>query len=174
MDPLTEAKPTLVDLVEAVRQLEYGRPIDRSVEAMVRERRGTCSAKHLFLSRRLGSLMPTSRPRIIHRVYRIERERAVELFGEQAADAVPIGGLVDVHRYLTAVVDGRRIVIDATFPGAPWDGVSDMPLSCGPGQDYPSVGNPDEEKCRLEAEHCDPELRERFITLLGNKASPRS
>jgi len=59
---------------------------------------------------------------------------AVELFGEQAADAVPIDGLVDVHRYLTAVVDGHRIVIDATFPGPAWDGTSDMPLSCGQGR----------------------------------------
>ena len=171
MDPLTEAKPTLVELVEAVRRLEYGRPSDRSVEAMIRERRGTCSAKHLFLARRLGSLMPSSQPQIIHRVYRIEPKRAGELFGEQAADAVPINGLVDVHRYLTAVVDGRRLVIDATFPGPAWDGASDMPLSCGPGQDYPSVGDPDEEKRRLEVEHCDLELRERFISLLGSKAS---
>jgi hypothetical protein len=173
VDPLTEPKPTLVDLVEAVRRLEYGRPGDGSVEAMIRERRGTCSAKHLFLAGRLRSLMPNSQPRIMHRVYRIDRKRAVELLGEQAADPVPIDGLVDVHRYLTAVVDGRRIVIDATFPGPAWDGVSDMPLSCGPGQDYPSAGDPDAEKRRLEAEHCDPELRKRFISLLGSEASQR-
>jgi hypothetical protein len=171
VDPLTEAKPTLVELVEAVRQLEYGRPSDRSVEAMIRERRGTCSAKHLFLARRLGSLMPSSHPQIVHRVYRIEPKRAVELFGEQAAEAVPTEGLVDVHRYLTAVIDGRRLLIDATFPGPAWDGASDMPLSCGPGRDYPSVGDPDEEKRRLEAEHCDLELRERFISSLASKSS---
>ena len=171
VDPLTEAKPTLVELVEAVRQLEYGRPSGRSVEAMIRERRGTCSAKHLFLARRFGSLIPSSRPRIIHRVYRIERKRAIELFGKQAAEAVPPEGLVDVHRYLTAVIDGRRLVIDATFPGPAWDGASDMPLSCGPGQDYPSVGDPDEEKHRLEVEHCDLELRERFISSLASKPS---
>jgi hypothetical protein len=170
---LTAADPTLVDLVEAVRQLEYGRPSDRSVEAMIAERRGTCSAKHLFLAKRLGSLMPSCEPQIIHRVYRIDRKRAEEAFGEEASEAVPVGGLADVHRYLTIVVDGRRIVVDATFPGPAWDGLSDMELSCGPGQDYPSNGDPDTEKHRLEAEHCDPELRERFITALGGEAPPR-
>jgi hypothetical protein len=77
-----------------------------------------------------------------------------------------------VHRYLTIFVNGRRIVIDATFPGPAWDGLSDMVLSCGPGQDYASNGDPDTEKRRLEAEHCDPELRERFIAALGSSRPP--
>lgn len=156
-----------------MRELEYGRPSDRSVEAMVRERRGTCSTKHLFLARRLGSLMPECEPQIVHRVYRIDRERAEEAFGKEASEAVPSEGLVDVHRYLTVVVNERRIVVDATFPGPAWDGLSDMSLSCGPGQDYLSDGDPDIEKSRLEAEHCEPELRERFISALGAKPPPR-
>lgn len=167
IDPLTATNPPLIDLVEAVRHLDYGRPSDRSIEGMVRERRGTCSTKHLFLARRLSSLMPGCEPQIVHRVYRIDRERAGELFNEDAAGAVPPEGLVDVHRYLTMVVGERRIVIDATFPGPAWDGVSSMALSCGPGQDYPSIGDPDTEKRHLEAEHCDLRLRERFIAVLG-------
>jgi hypothetical protein len=135
---------------------------------MVRERRGTCSAKHLFLAKWLSSLLPSCEPQIVHRVCRIDRERAEEAFGEEASEAIPVDGLVDVHRYLTIVVEGRRIVIDATFPGPAWDGLSDMALSCGPGQDYPSNGDPDTEKLRLEAEHCDPVLRERFIAALGS------
>jgi hypothetical protein len=110
--------------------------------------------------------MPDCEPQIVHRVYRIDRERARELFSQEAAGAVPPEGLVDVHRYLTIVVGGRRIAIDATFPGPVWDGVSDMALSCGPGQDYPSIGDPDIEKRRLEVEHCDPNLREQFIAAL--------
>jgi hypothetical protein len=40
----------LRELVEAVRRLDYGRPSDRSVDGMLRERRGTCSTKHLYLA----------------------------------------------------------------------------------------------------------------------------
>jgi hypothetical protein len=43
---------SLLDLVEAVRALPYGHPSDRTVEGMLRERRGTCSTKHLFLDAR--------------------------------------------------------------------------------------------------------------------------
>jgi hypothetical protein len=42
-------------------------------------------------------------------------------------------GLVDVHRYLTIKLRSERVVIDATFPGAPWDGRSSLPLACGLG-----------------------------------------
>lgn len=172
MDPLTAPNPSLVDLVEAVRELEYGRPSDRSVEAMIHERRGTCSAKHLFLAQRLSSLIPGCKPQIVHRVYRIDREQAKRQFGDEAAGAVPPEGLADVHRYLTMLVGGRRISIDATFPGPAWDGVSDMALACGPGRDYPSNEDPDAEKRRLEEENCEPKMRERFIAALGRPAPP--
>jgi hypothetical protein len=102
-----------------VRALNYGRPSDRSVEGMLSERRGTCSTKHLFLAEVLEERFPESQPQIVHRVCRLDRGRAGELFGEQVASAVPEEGLVDVHRYLIATVEGQRIVIDATFLGAP-------------------------------------------------------
>jgi hypothetical protein len=154
-------------LVEAVRSLDYGRPSDRSVEAMLSERRGTCSAKHLFLATRLGELFPGCNPQIVHRVYRIDCAEARERFGERAAELIPDGGLVDVHRYLTIELNGKRTIIDATFPGPAWDGSSDLPLACGPGDDYPSTGDPDMEKRQLEAEFCDPALREPFIAALS-------
>ena len=119
----------MVELVEAVRSLDYGRPSDRSVEGMMRERRGTCSTKHLFLAEALEERFPETEPQIVHRVYRLDRDRARELFGERVADAVPEEGLIDVHRHLTVVVGDRRVVIDATFPGAPWDGRSWRPFS---------------------------------------------
>src|SRR4029077_16660858 len=94
-----------------------------------------------------------------------------DLFGDLAAASVPTGGLVDVHRYLTAAVDGQRIVIDATFPGEPWDGLSPLPLACGPGRDYVAGADPDTEKRSLEAEHCDPAVREPFIATLAKSQS---
>jgi hypothetical protein len=133
---------------------------------MLQERRGTCSTKHLFLARVLSERFPETEPKIVHRVYRLDRQAARELFGDRVADAVPEAGLVDVHRYLTAAVGGRRIVIDATFPGEPWDGRSSLPLACGPGRDYPAGADPEAEKRALETEYCDPALREPFIAAL--------
>ncbi|MBA3866836.1 MAG: hypothetical protein H0X42_10925 [Solirubrobacterales bacterium] len=160
----------MLELVEAVRDLEYGRLSEGGVEAMLRERRGTCSAKHLYLAAELEARFPQTQPRIVHRVYRIDRAEAAERFGAEAAAAVPRAGLVDVHRYLTAIVDGRRIVIDATFPG-PWDGTSPLPLACGPGEDHPADADPDAEKRALESEHCDPEVREPFVAALARTAA---
>jgi len=167
IDRLITPHSSLVDLVEAVRALPYGRPSDRTVEGMLRERRGTCSAKHLFLARTLVERFPETEPLIVHRVYRLDRERAHELFGRTVADVVPEDGLVDVHRYLTILVEGRRITVDATFPGGRWDGHSGLPLACGPGRDYPAGESPDADKRRLEDEFCDPVIREPFIAALA-------
>jgi orotate phosphoribosyltransferase len=168
-DPLDSSEASLVELVEAVRALPYGRPSDRTVEGMLRERRGTCATKHLFLARKLGDRFPETQPLICHRVYWLDRSAARERYGEHVAQAVPEdSGLVDVHRYLTILLDGQRVTIDATFPGPTWDGRSALPLACGPGDDHPANGDPDAEKRALETEHCDPAIRERFITALTN------
>lgn len=80
---------------------------------------------------------------------------------------------MDVHRYLTILIEGRRITLDATFPGRPWDGRSWLPLACGPGRDYPAGEDPDAEKRALEAKHCDPVLREPFIAALASIERPQ-
>jgi hypothetical protein len=74
---------------------------------------------------------------------------------------------VDVHRYLTIALHDRRINIDATFPGEPWDGRSALPLACGPGRDCPAGEHPDAEKRDLEDRYCDPAIREPFIAALA-------
>jgi orotate phosphoribosyltransferase len=165
-DALHADDASLLDLVEAVRALHYGRPTDRTVEGMLQERRGTCSTKHLFLARSLAERFPETEPQIVHRVYTLDRARAQGLFGAEVAAAIPRDGLVDVHRYLTVLLNGQRVQIDATFPGATWDGHSSLPLACGPGEDYPAGDDPDKEKRALEEEHCDPTVREPFIATL--------
>lgn len=164
---------SLIELVEAVRSLPYGRPSDRTVEGMLREGRGTCSAKHLFLAGLLAERFPETDPKIVHRVYVLDRARAGELFGRDVAEVVPEMGLTDVHRYLTIKLGERRIVIDATFPGEPWDGHSSLPLACGPGSDHPADDDPDAEKRELEAQHCDPAVREPFIAALARVSEAR-
>jgi hypothetical protein len=164
---------SLAEIVEAVRALPYGRPTDRTVDGMLREGRGTCSTKHLFLAQVLAERFPGTEPSIVHRVYLLDRARARELFGSDVAEVVSEAGLVDVHRYLTVTLDGERITIDATFPGAPWDGRSSLPLACGPGSDHPVHGDPDTEKRMLEVRHCDPAVREPFIAALTGAAERR-
>ncbi len=167
-DLLDAPASSLVELVETVRALPYGRPSVRTVEGMLREHRGTCSTKHLLLASLLTERFPGTKPLIVHRVYSLDRVRARELFGGTVAAVVPDEGLVDVHRYLTAVVDGRRVEIDATFSGSPWDGRSPLPLACGPGRDYPAGKDPDAEKRALEEKHCDSAVREPFISALAS------
>jgi len=158
---------SIIDLVERVRAIPYGRPSDRTVEGMLREHRGTCSTKHLHLAQQLVQRFPTTEPEIIHRVYRLDRNHARALFGEKVAQTIPPDGLIDVHRYLTIKLDGERLAIDATFPGTPWDGRSPMPLACGPGEDIPADAHPDCNKRALERRHCDPAVREPFIAALA-------
>ncbi len=135
---------------------------------MLREGRGTCSTKHLFLAQLIAERFPETESLIVHRVYTLDRVRARGLFGAAVAETVPEGGLVDVHRYITIALEGRRIEIDATFPGPAWDGRSPLPLACGPGQDYPAGEEPDAEKRALEEQHCDPAVRESFIAALAS------
>jgi hypothetical protein len=125
------------------------------------------------LAEALTERFPETQPQIVHRVYRLDRGRARELFGAEVAAAVPDAGVVDVHRYLTATVDGHRILIDATFPGTAWDGRSSMSLACGPGQDHLAGADPDAEKRALEAEHCDLAPRESFIAALARFSGPK-
>jgi hypothetical protein len=133
---------------------------------MLRVRRGTCSTKHLFLARVLSERFPETEPLIVHRVYTLDRAHAHELFGAAIAEVVPEHGLVDVHRYITVTLGGRRVELDATFPRLAWDGRSSLPLACGPGDDHPAGDDPDAEKQALEQQYCDPAVREPFIAAL--------
>jgi len=167
-DGEVDTRASLIGLVEAVRKIPYGRPRNRTVEGMLREQRGTCSTKHLYLAQQLEQRFPSTRPQIVHRVYRLDRGRAESLFGPRVAETIPPAGLVDVHRYLRIKLDGRSVTIDATFPGERWDGRSSMPLACGAGTDIPCAGEPDRVKRNLEARHCEPAIREPFIAALAS------
>jgi hypothetical protein len=164
---MVDSDASLLDLVEAVRAIPYGRPSDRTVDGMLCEQRGTCSTKHLFLARILAERFPCTAPRIVHRVYKLNETRARELFGATVAATIPDDGLIDVHRYLTIMLGGKRVEIDATFPGPAWDGRSSLALACGAGTDFPAGDDPDAEKRALEEQHCDPSIREPFIAALA-------
>jgi hypothetical protein len=152
---------SLAEVVEAVRSMPYGRPMERSAQGALAEWRGTCSTKHALLAAVLVEHWPHTEPQLVHRVYRCTPEDAARSFGPTAAAAVPEEGLWDVHRYLTIELNGNRVVIDVTFPSGPgWDGASSMPVACGRGTDHAAGSDPDADKRVLEEAHCDPSVRE--------------
>ena len=169
---LFRADCSLVELVEAVRALPHGRPSQHTVESMLLEARGTSATKHLFLAQVLAQRFPATEPALVHRVYRLDRARALELFGPAIAETVPTEGLIDVHRYLTITLEGRRVSLDVTVSGPPWDGRSPLALACGPGRDLPAGADPDAEMSALEREHCDAALREPFLAALAAAGAP--
>jgi hypothetical protein len=158
---------TLVELVEAVRALPYGLPSEPTVERVLLEARGTSAGKHLLLAQLLAGRLPETEPAIVHRVYRLDPARALELFGPDIAAAVPDEGLVDVHRYLTIAVEGRRIELDASVPGLPWDGRAPLAPVCGSGRDFPAGADPDADMRALENQHCEAHARAPFIAALA-------
>jgi hypothetical protein len=165
---------SMVELVEAVRALPRGLPSEPTVESMLLEARGTSAIKHLFLGQTLARRFPETEPALVHRVYRLDRARALELFGPAIAETVPAEGLVDVHRYLAVTLDEHRIGLDATIPGLRWDGYSPLEPVCGPGSDFAAGADPDGAMRALERGHCDAAARAPFLAALSAAGAPAS
>jgi hypothetical protein len=163
---------SLVELVEAVRALPRGLPSEATVESMLLEARGTSATKHLFLGQVLTRRFPEIEPALVHRVYRLDRARALELFGPAVADTVPADGLTDVHRYLAVTLGERRVSLDATLPGSPWDGLSPLEPVCGPGSDFATGADPDGAMAALVRGHCDAAARAPFLAALAALGRP--
>jgi hypothetical protein len=167
---------SLRQIVDAVQAIPYGRPVSRTAQGVLGEWTGTCSTKHALLAQLLGERWPETRPRLVHRVYRVTRADVLQRYGGDVASAVPEGGLIDVHRYLVMTHAGQDVTIDVTFPDDPaWDGHRSMSLACGDGRDFPAGEDPDADKAALEASYCDPRDRGPFIaalTLASARAHP--
>lgn len=163
-----ETRPSITEVVEAIRQIPYARPSERTAEGVVTEWRGTCSTKTALLVRLASSWWPELEPAVAHRLYHLTPDSARMLFGPRVSSAIPEGGVTDVHTYATLRLAERRVVVDVTFPGIAWDGSSDMLLSCGDGKDVDGGENPWETKARLVSEQCDPLVRDTFIEALSS------
>jgi hypothetical protein len=158
----------LIDIVNAIQRMPYGRTKPRTADACVSQWRGTCSTKHAVLLEALRERWPETEPRLMHRVYTLSHDDAAARYGPDVAATVPDSGLLDVHCYLVITWHGRATILDATLPdGATWDGATDMRLACGEGADYPAGANPAAEKRALEAQWCDETVREQFIAAVA-------
>jgi hypothetical protein len=117
------------------------------------------------------AVWPDLRLELWHRPYIVTRELAEAQWGRVLVDVVPSAGLVDVHTFATIQVSDERVLVDVTFPLSHWDGISDTPLACGSGSDYPAGDDPLASKAKLVAEYCDPASREPFIAALARLMS---
>jgi acyl dehydratase len=158
-----------IDVVNAVTAIPYGRTPDSTPAETIALWRGTCSTKHSLLRTLLAEGWPELVVETWHRVYRVSRKLAADVFGARAAAAVPDSGLADVHTYLTVAAGREPVRVDVTFAlKTPWTGDGDMPLSCGWGLDLPGGRFPNRRKRQLVALHCDPTIREPFIAGLSD------
>jgi hypothetical protein len=113
---------------------------------------------------------PDLGPRIVHRVYTLTPAIAGRLFSEAAARVVPVGGIVDVHTYMTIDIEGRSVRVDATVAGPVWDGRDHMELACGDGRDVDGGDDPAATKAMLVRRYSDVAERERVILALSSAA----
>jgi hypothetical protein len=153
-------------LVLAVSRLPYGRPTRMTPSAVIDERRGTCTVKHVLLECLVPAVEPNARLKVVHRVYRVTRELARERWGADIAGVVPEGGMNDVHTFGVLHNEGMTVRVDATFPIERWDGRSDLPLACGDGTDVPAGDDALVSKRVLVTAHCDARAREPFLAAL--------
>jgi acyl dehydratase len=158
-----------IEVVNAVAAIPYGRTPDGTPADTIARWRGTCSTKHSLLRTLLAEGWPELVVETWHRVYRVSRTLAADVFGARAAAAVPESGLADVHTYLTVAAGRGPVRVDVTFASkTPWAGDGDVPLSCGEGLDVPGGRFPNRTKRQLVALHCDPAIREPFIAGLSD------
>lgn len=151
-------------VIEAVRAIPHARPAERSARGVVESWRGTCSTKLLLLR----AISPELDLRFVNRVFRLTPEAARTRLGDRAADALPPEGIVDIHTFATALLEGRRVVIDVTFPGGPpWDGRSDMEVPWPDGEDLDAGDDPIASKEELVARLGDPAARARLIATIS-------
>jgi hypothetical protein len=162
----------LIRTVLVVSRLPYRRPSNRSAAGVLSEGCGTCSTKHVLLAELVRENWPKQNMRLWHRVYKVTPELAEALWGSQVSVVVPAAGLIDVHTFATIEVEGGNVIVDATFPLESWDGVSDIPVACGPGDDYAAREDVLGTKAKLVERWCDPAVREPFIERLVASTAP--
>jgi hypothetical protein len=124
--------PSVVEVVNAIKQIPHGRPRERSARGVVDDWRGTCSTKLLLLK----EVCPELGIRFFNRVFRMTPDEADRHLGPEVAAIVPPEGLVDIHTYAQVALGGGWLTIDVTFPGEPWDGRSNMSLPWDEGDDF--------------------------------------
>lgn len=111
-----EQRPlSLAALLFALRDIPYARPDgDNGPEQVLAQWRGTCSGKHLLAFQALDRL--ALKPRLWMAQYRLSPE--IPWLPQALRNQLPVGGVWDVHNFLTAELLGRTCRLDLTWPAA--------------------------------------------------------
>jgi hypothetical protein len=156
-------KPTVSDVVNAIKAIPHGRPRERSAAGVVEDWRGTCSTKLLLLRQ----VCPDLRLRFFNRVFRLTPGAAKAYLGPEAASVIPPEGMIDVHTYARVLMGDAWVLIDLAFPGESWDGSSNMTVPWAEGEDFEAGDDPIVHKETLVGRFGDPQVRARLIEVIS-------
>ena len=161
---------TLAQLLFAIRDMPYERPVGQSVGARecVTQWCGTCSAKHLAAYELLDTLGLS--PTIWLACYRMDFDRPY--YSGRLRQHVGALTIYDVHNFLTCELHGKRCVIDVTFPVRL--GKLGFPVThdWSEGQDFVLCCEPEERREMRVVADTDRLKREWLHTLNPGEASP--
>lgn len=108
-------KPTVVDLFHAVRNIPYYSSGERSPEAVLRDNRGACTAKHILLRDALRHIGETADVELIEGDFAISMPIVRSMPADMQA-WIRSGGIRDFHCYVVWRGPEREQILDATWP----------------------------------------------------------
>jgi hypothetical protein len=108
-------RPNVVTTFHAVRSIPYYSSGDRTPEAVLRDGRGACTAKHLLLRDLLRRQGEAAEVEIVEGDFAAAIPEAASM-PEALRRWIRSGGITDFHCYVVWVVDGHELKLDATWP----------------------------------------------------------
>lgn len=175
--PNSSTEEALVCVFEAVRDIPYGSTGEREPEKIVAENLGSCSGKHLLLSRLLDLLGFENK--IVTCLHHFnEALPPGNEYPDRFKQIVFRHRVIDFHHFVNLKRGGRWLSLDATWDcqlhifGFPvnfgWQGDSDTTVAVKPLRFYPETDDLIGLKIKLinELPRHDQEIRAEFMRLL--------
>lgn len=172
-------RPDIVAVYHAVRNIPYGAVGQRDPRAVLANRIGSCSGKHLLLSDLLRAIGHQTQLVTVFTHFN-ELVPDHESYPEELRDLVRHAEVPDFHHFVRARRGGAWVQLDATwhdrlaaygFPvNAGWTGRGDTKLAARPLREYPATDDliALKEQLLLELTPGERALRTRFFGLLAN------
>ena len=105
-----------VSVFHAVRNLPYLSTGDRSLEAILARRAGSCSSKHILLAALLNNVGVKAHVELVLGDFATPFRNAQNIPG--ALTAAALDGIRDIHNVVCAEVNGASVILDATWHDA--------------------------------------------------------
>jgi hypothetical protein len=175
--PNSSNEEALVCVFEAVRDIPYGSTGERDPEKIVTENLGSCSGKHLLLSKLLDLLgFENKIVTCFHHFNEALPDRTD--YPDRFKQIIRNHNVIDFHHFVNLKRGGRWLNIDATWDchlhdfGFPvnfgWQGYTDTTVAVKPIRFYPETDDLVGLKIKLidELPQHDKEIRAEFLSLL--------